>query len=387
MKKVGISTVYTGYNYGSALQAFATKTILEKLGYESELFSIRGSLIKGRDVRLKKLLLIILRLLKHPLDMKRSFHTYNANIKKPLPDAAIKMFEDFTIKHLKPLQITYRQIKKIASDPSYVAFLCGSDQIWNSTTYYVDPFYYLRYAPKEKRIAFAPSFGRNFIPKYNEKKIKKYVSDIPHLSIRENSGATLIRSLTKRDSTVLLDPTLILSKEEWIESLQLSTISNKTPYILAYFLDYPSQKAINLMNILSKKTGYPIVGIPYLYENADWCDRIELAGPIEFLNLILNAAVVYTDSFHGTAFSINFNIAFITFNRNYGDAPNQSARIVSMLEHFGLLNRFINSYKSKEVDFPINYKVVNEKLSEIRKKSIGFLSDALEKVQRRTGIE
>lgn len=105
------------------------------------------------------------------------------------------------------------KIKSIAKEA--VACFSGSDQIWNSSTLYVDPLYYLRFAPKQKRVALSPSFGRNFIADYNKNKMKKWINDYPYLSVREDSGVKLIKELTGLEAQHLLDPTLIINSEEW----------------------------------------------------------------------------------------------------------------------------------------------------------------------------
>ena len=174
MKKIGIATVYTGYNYGSALQAYATKNILSGMGYEADVLKVRGSLAKGRDIRLGKLITIAWRSLLHKNGIK-SLKNYSANISKEFKEGTVELFNEFISNEISPQLVSYLELQKKANDDEYVAFICGSDQVWNSAVFYVDPFYYLRFACFEKRIAFAPSFGRDFIPDYNKKKIGKFV--------------------------------------------------------------------------------------------------------------------------------------------------------------------------------------------------------------------
>ena len=170
MKKIGVATVYTGYNYGSALQAYATKQILSDMGYEAEILKISGSLVKGRDIRLKKLFTVAFRSLIHKGGVK-SLKNYSSSISKEFKEGTIELFHDFFCKEISPLVLSFSNLRKKAKNSEYAAFICGSDQVWNSAVFYVDPFYYLRFAPLEKRIAFAPSFGRDFVPDYNKKKI------------------------------------------------------------------------------------------------------------------------------------------------------------------------------------------------------------------------
>ena len=375
MKKIGICTVYTGFNYGSALQAYATKTIIKELGYEGNIFKISGSIISGRDVRFKKLLLLGCNMLLHFNQISKIASSYS-NSEKKLSDKSKENFFSFYKERIQPVYVTEKILNKNAKLNEYIAFICGSDQVWNSTTYYVDPFYYLRFAPCKKRIAFAPSFGRSFIPEYNYKKIKKYINDIPYLSVRESSGADLIYDLTGKEAIVLLDPTLVIEKKVWCKSFDLLEIQKKEKYTLAYFLDEPSQKAKKMLYEF-KRSGYKIIALPYV-RDGNWFDECADAGPIEFLNLLLNATVVCTDSFHGTAFSLNFEKIFYVFERNYKSSANQSSRIVSILEKVGLMNRFDTNHILEK---PIDFTYTRDILAYERNRSRKYLVEILNKME------
>lgn len=376
-KKIGIATVYTGFNYGSALQAFATKTLLSGMGYESEVLKLSGSLLPGRDVRVKKILTVLFRSMLHPGGVK-SLKNYGDSIKKPLSPESMAMFRQFADYNIRPYEEKYNNLKKSAYSDEYCAFLCGSDQIWNSAVFYVDPFYYLRFAPEEKRIAFAPSFGRDFIPNYNKRKIKKFVSGIKYKSVREESGVGLIKDLTGDSAQVLIDPTLVLNSDEWTKNLKLKT-KNEEKYLLAYFLDEPSEKAKKAVKDISEKYGLKIIGLPYSFEDTPWAENTAHAGPSEFVEYIKNASFVCTDSFHGTAFSLNFNIPFYTFERNYGNAGKQSARIQSILSIVSQSER----YEPENYDncFEISFDNVNVVLDEQREISKKYLTDILPPVE------
>lgn len=372
MSKIGIATVYTGYNYGSALQAYATKCILFEMGYDAELLKLSGSLLPGRDVRFKKLFTVIFRSLFH-LNGLKSLKNYKESISKKMPERSVAYFDKFIADSLNPQYVSYGSLKKMAKGEEYAAFICGSDQVWNSSVYYVDPFYYLRFAPATKRVAFAPSFGRDFVPDYNRKKITKFVSEIKNLSVRESSGVDIIKDLTGRGAELLLDPTLVLSAEEWIRVLDLKDVANEK-YLLAYFLDTPSKKAIDTIYYIRSKYGLKIINLPYLNDRLT-TDELGLAGPREFVNFIKNAAFVCTDSFHGTAFSLNFNIPFYTFERNYGNAAKQSARIESILKLVSQTER----YEPSNVDdcMNISFENVNAFLESERSKARRYLDEAL----------
>ncbi len=386
-KRIGIATVYTGFNYGSALQAFATKALVSQMGYDGEILKLSGSLLPGRDVRIKKTLTVLLRSCIHPGGLK-SLKNYGDSIRKPLSPESREMFRQFADYRLCPREVKYKDLKKSACSDEYYTFLCGSDQVWNSAVFYVDPFYYLRFAPEEKRVAFAPSFGRDFVPGYNKRKIRKYVSEIRHKSVREQSGARLIKELTGDSARVLLDPTLVLNKDEWTKLLKLKE-TNQEKYLLAYFLDEPSQKASKAVKALSEKYGLKIIGLPYSFDGTEWADNIAHAGPSEFVEYIKNASFVCTDSFHGTAFSLNFNIPFYTFEREYGNAGKQSERVLSILDIVSQKDRY--EPENIESAFNISFDKVNSVLREQREKSKNYLRDIIptqtvEKEPEKTGV-
>ena len=367
--KVGICTD-TGWNYGSALQSYATKEILSSLGCQGEVIKLSGSLVPGRDVRIKKALIMGARMLCY--SPEKFFRSVPDPEEKDLTQKTKAEFQKFYDEKIMPVFLSEHKLKTLAHRDEYAAFLCGSDQIWITTAYYVDPFYYLAFAPKEKRIAFAPSFGREFIPEFNRKKISRYLKDIPVLSVREDSGAKLIRELTGKTVPVLADPTLVLDREQWISCLGLQKSYVQEPYVLAYFLSRPSERAQNMMKAMGKR-GYKIITLPY-QRKGSWFDRAEEAGPKEFLQLLLNASLVCTDSFHGTAFSVNFEKNFYAFQRDYGSEANQSTRLTSLLGKTELMCRFDpDSEQDQNIDFSFSRAVLNEE----REKSIEYLRKAL----------
>lgn len=369
MKKIGICTIYTGYNYGSALQAYATRTILRSLGYEGEILKLSGSIVEGRDIRINKLVVMAFRSMIHYKAGKQSAQSYKANYQIELGDKTKKLFSEFYTSDISPMVIPYKELRRKAHSNEFYAFLCGSDQIWNASAMYVDPFYYLDFAPKSKRIAFAPSFGRNEIPNYNRTLILRRVSNIAHLSVRETEGQRIIYKGIGRKANVLIDPTLVLNSQEWMETLKIKPY--KANFVLAYFLDEPNEVAkMKLQKEID--SGETIVCIPRGIMNGT---KVVDAGPKEFIQLIFSAKRVYTDSFHGTAFSISFHKDFYSFSRNYGVASDQSSRLTSLLIKLNLMER----YDSKTVG-KIDYQQVDKILSYERKKSKLYLKKSLEEV-------
>lgn len=383
MKKIGIVTVYTGFNYGSSLQAYASKKYYEKLGFKSEVLSYSNSLVKGRDIRLKKLLIMFLRTFWRPNLLKKTFFTYKKSLDKKITLESKSKFFKFYEEYLEPQKMNKNKMKMYGKDKNVFAVICGSDQIWSTTSMYVDPFYYLRYFPKEKRIAYAPSFGKKEVPEYNKKIITKYLNEIDFLSVRESEGKKIIKDLTNKDVEVLIDPTLLLNKNEW-RNIYGNKRVIKEKYILFYFLDTPKKNTIENLKKISQILNKKIVIIPNLPTEMKIINDEIISldtGPLEFLNLVDNAEFICTDSFHGMLFSINFNKPFYIFERNYGVVSKQSGRIMSMLEILNLKNCFITeNNKIKETNLNLNWGEVNIELEKQREKSRKYLLNCFQKI-------
>lgn len=372
--KVILTTVFSAFNYGSSLQALAGKRIIEKTGYECELVKLK-SLIKGRDVRIGKLMTILFRSIF--LNKNNSLKTYNNSYNKTLVEGTECKFFNFTDTYLKPQEVTYGELKRMAEES--IACFSGSDQIWNSSTLYVDPLYYLRFAPQYKRVALSPSFGRDFIADYDKEKMRKWINDYHYLSVREDSGVKLIKELTGRDATHLLDPTLIINSEEWKSILCIEDKPND--YILAYFLDEPSDYAKKCLKKLKEKLDCKILAIPYKFEYMDYSDSIIAAGPKEFVELVANAKVVCTDSFHGTVFALNMHTPFFAFEREYGSANKQSERVLSILRKVDMLDRYQPKNVVEELN-NLDFEHSEEILNVERKKAYDYVNNAINSIKK-----
>lgn len=344
MKKIGIVTPYKGYNFGTSLQAYAVKEFISSMGYQPYVIG-KKSFINGRDVSFEKVFVMFVRSIIRPKVFKNTFFSYKNNLTKDISSISKNKFIEFQ-NELDIHYHSYSELKKLGKNDEFLFFICGSDQIWNTTNLYLDPLYYLQFAPDKKKVAFSPSFGKKDIPEYNFNPIKKRIISFFKLSSREESGVNLIGEMTKRKADCLVDPTLLLDKTKW-QKLIKNKKNNKIKYILLYFLDTPNDYAIELLKELNDNN-YELISLNYTYEQFKniGVKKVD-AGPKEFLEYINGAEFVLTDSFHGTVFSINFHKNFYVFNRNYGTAVNQSTRIVSILNKCKLSDRLINSKVSE----------------------------------------
>jgi len=391
MKKVSITTVYKGFNYGSSLQAYASKEYLSSLGYDAEIIGYRDGVIKGRDIRFNKLLVMFLRSFWRPSLFRKTFSTYKTSLQKQISEDAKLAFLEFADRRLQVKKYSWQGLKAYASDANVLACVCGSDQIWNATNIYIDPIFYLKFAPTQKRIAYAPSFGKSEIPEYNQEIIRKNISEFDYLSVREEQGAEIIKDLTGIDAPVMIDPTLLLDKNDWLNTVNDLKVCEreKGKYILLYFLDKPSSTAIQYIERLLKVYHCSAIAIPYQHsEFADFeCSESVSTGPLQFIDLVSNALFVCTDSFHGTAFAMNLNTPFLTFKRDYGTAADQSSRITSLLDKFELEERFISETEpggKLRLEYQMSFENSNRLLGCERQKAKEYLLNSLASIESKT---
>lgn len=376
MKKVAIVNRTNLKNYGSVLQVYALCEAVRDLGNEAEVIWEAGNLSTNYDFRPNKIVKTGLKLLTHPQLMKSTFSNIQYVQQHVISEATIRLFDDFVESHIRRSFYPAKMMNKRNVGKQYDKFICGSDQIWCTTTLYVDPLMYLRFAPKEKRIAYAPSLGRDYIPNYNKREMKKYILDIPDVSVREFTGQKLIRELTGRDVPVVLDPTLLVEKNCW-DSVKASSNAD-SDYVLCYFLSTPTEKTqVKLLEHIRqlKKTVIALNSrLEYLEGHVDvvYPD----CGPQEFISFVENANCVITDSYHGMLFSIIYHKQFWSIEREYGEFD-QSSRQLSVLDMLGLQNRYCRD-SDELIQERIDYTTVEQILLTEREKSLDFLRKALE---------
>ncbi len=364
-------------NYGSVLQVYALAEAVKSLGYEPCVVWESGNLSKHFDFRLSKVLRTAVKALAHPQLLRSILRTICEVKEKGAPDAeAADCFDRFVRKYIPQTLYTHGALARIAKGNLYGKFICGSDQVWCSTGAFVDPLMYLQFAPEDKRIAYAPSIGRDYIPSYNRREMRKYISGIPFVSVREKDGQRLINELTGRKVPVLLDPTLLLDKEAWRKIGNPKAVPEQK-YILCYFLDTPTEAVQREIIRCAKAQGCLIVALgralPYI--PSEMLLSAITAGPSEFLSLEESACCVITDSYHGMLFAINFERDFWSVERNYRQFD-QSSRQKSILEELELTERY-QARRYAFINKRIDYQRVRCLLEKKKKEAMAFLDKAL----------
>lgn len=360
MKKIGIITIYDNSNFGNRLQNYATQETIKKFNMEpitlKNLRRCNEKTSKKSEILKQKIIYIIKRM---------------QNILKKTKKE--KIFEKFNKRYINFSKnyITGYNAKKIEKEYDY--FITGSDQVWNPVFKRMTYIDLLGFTSSNKKISFSASFGISELTSHEqEEKIKEYINDYKGISVRENEGKTIIEKLSDRnDVQVLLDPTMLLTNNEWNKIIKKPQKLKEEKYILLYFLGPIAEEWKIEINRISKEYNCDIINI------LDPSSEFYNIGPDEFLYLEKNAFFICTDSFHSSVFAILYNKPFIVFERIIAK-KNINSRINTLLKKFRLENRRFNGKISEQL-LNVNYEYCEEILEDERKKSIEFLKLAFDK--------
>jgi Polysaccharide pyruvyl transferase len=376
MKKIAIVTLNGYFNYGNRLQNYAVQEVLKSFGLKVETLMVDANKDKQqvnnnfkniigtvKDKTLKELLLKV---------ESKIWSSFNKNLVNNLKLNRTEIFKEFTKSFINETEfvISDNQIPcGLGEDYDY--FITGSDQVWNPNYILGSSIYFLTFAPREKRVAFSPSFGVSKIPSEHQNNYRQWLSEMEHLSVREDAGAKIIKDLTNRDALVLSDPTMMLTREQWLSiSTKAKNIDHKK-YLLTYFLGNLSIEYQNEINKIAKKNKLKIINLSNLRDRETY-----QTGPSEFIEYINSASVFCTDSFHGAVFSILLETPFIVFQRK-GNSPSMYSRIDTLLNKFDFNSRkFSNITKNEEI-FDIEFSHVPQILEQERNKTRNYLLNSL----------
>lgn len=369
-KNIGLITCFLD-NYGACLQAYALQTVLEE--YVDQVEIIRYLEPEGYDNTS-----LLRRVVFNPV-VKSVAALILPNYRHKLAfRAACSNFRKRYLRFGQENYYTYAELKQ--NPPNYDAFVCGSDQIWNPT-FYGEPnkAYYLDFVGDKKRIAYAPSIGVSDIDENYRREFIRLINQFDFLSVREKTGNLLIVKYCGKDAKQVLDPTLLIAGEEWRKKADNACLNIKEKYIFCYlFGDRPFY--YQYIAKISKKIGLPVYIIPFVTNHVqEGFHPIYGVGPLEFVKLISNAALVITDSFHATAFSINMNVPFYSLLRNEKTDPKgMNSRIYDILSLSGLENRlWEDDWEFTNFTMKICWDNSNAVLKEKRLEDKVFLENAL----------
>ena len=366
--KVCLVTLIDNNNYGTLLQAYASATIIQRMGnevfflnYYRNIYSPCNLLrlrFQSNQHFIKKMLDIPVVLIVMPIKHKYLIKFLNKNF------AFTKRYNSID------------QIKDIDAD----LFVAGSDQIWNTEwNHGIDKVFYLDFVGKEsKKISFASSIGLSQFDEKYKSQLKSLFSNFLSITIRERLSLSLFEDLNIPDVKAVLDPTLLITKKEWQELLNIQKIDEK--YILVYCVEYDKSRiVIELAKKIAKKRNLSVYvienGNPFRYSSIGIKKRYFSPSVPKMVQLFYNADCTIVSSFHGLAFSINFGKPFIVVK-----PEKYNVRIDSLVQDFELQENEVEIKNLKELTeindiSSIDYKKINNILDFKRKESLEILNN------------
>lgn len=361
--KTTIITIYDPRpNYGNRLQNYAVVSVLKKFGCQVETIAFEKS-----NISINKKTMIKYQIQKlFRFNLPGDTNYWKCDFKKRLT------FHRFNKKYIATKNIsTLDEAKEIQTD----YFVLGSDQVWNPAWYgscsLKKDLFLLTFARPEQKVCFSPSFGVEQLPKEWEAWFKEHLSTFPTISVREEAGAKIVKELTGKDATVLIDPTMMLDSSQWIKiARKPKSINCDKPYIVTYFLGNRSQRIENDLQKYAKENSLAVYNL-LDYDQPD----VFVADPSEFIYLIANAKLVMTDSFHACVFSFLFNKPFLVYSREDSEG-NMMSRMDTLLGKFDLKRKYVDSGLSNDI-FECDYSNGYKQLVKERAKAEAFLHKSL----------
>lgn len=374
MTRIGIITIQKCDNFGADLQAYALGVKLRMMGYDAEnidyLFYKHSRHLKSGGMENPVLPISLVNKIK-----ERLFPILNAI--RGIRNAAIaherqRRFDAWFERNVK-VGREYRSVKSLYDNPPrYDVYMVGSDQVWNPRMYSNIKPYFLDFAPKgAKCVSYASSFGVSELAGGVFYRYKQWLKRFSHIGLREKTGEEIVKAMALGvEVKHVVDPTLLLTAEDWTCVANLDVEVPTGGYVLLYDL-IASEETVFLARKLAKKRGWKVVRI------GDGA-----YGPGEFLGLFAKASAVVTNSFHGTVFSILNRKPFYTIIPR---TMTNASRIESLLDSVGLRSRMLRYDEAgNAMDFaPIDWAEVGARLDALRKESVDFMTRSIEEPPRK----
>lgn len=355
--KVGIITWHYYPNFGSSLQAYALQESIKSLGADVSIINYRNPKLV-RKVTFKDTLSVVL----------------SSTIGWLFPRFRYAHLH-YMSKYLQQTKVVYDEqgVQKLSELYDTVVF--GSDQIWAPNVF--DPVYHGKYSKNCKKVSYAASIGLSEIPQGLVEEYKENLSSFSHISVREEEGQMALKNQCGIDSMVVLDPTLLLSVDKYkVMERKVPNISD--PFIFCYFLNANNRYRI-CVEAYAKNNGLKVVGCSARNGDNEWMTIIEGISACEFLWLIHHSTCIFTDSYHGTIFSLLYHKNFRTFMRFAEDDPiDQNSRIKQLNQYFGIAQLIQNPDMGFYEHF-FDYEKFESSLDILKVKSLSFLKMALNK--------
>lgn len=361
LKTACIITIYDPVpNYGNRLQNYAVEQVLKYLGLKVITLTFEKNML---DLKMK-IKYVTNRLSGYRLGKRKFFWKYDV--------PKLYKFNCFNCRYLNPHHISSNE-DLVVTNADY--FILGSDQVWNPDFFKYgimrESLFLLKDVKIEKKVCFSPSFGVDNLAKEWELVFQKYLQLIPHISVREEAGAKIVKNLTGKKAAVLIDPTMMLDADEWTKIAKPPKgINLEIPYILTYFIGDVGKR---VEEDLGKWTGKYNLNVYKLNDKSQ--QKIYVSGPREFISLISKAELIMTDSFHACVFSFLFKKPFLVYSRE-GNESSMMSRMETFLKKFDLERKYVDSGLENDL-FECEYSTGFERLNIERQKALSFLKRSM----------
>lgn len=367
MKVIGVVScnIHVNFtNYGSALQSWALCRSIENLGYQARLVDYCPPMMEGRDIL-------------NPLGfMWDTDEDSRRNLLLSMPAIRVNYhkFDCFYNCRFQKTKKSYtsRNFNDIVREEGIDGFVCGSDTIfcideWKG----FEDAYFAEYASMKNgySVSYAASFGDAHFDEKTYGTLVKRLQNFKALGIRENRMIPFIKEKTDVPASRTIDPTLLLSADDYKEIT--APRLEKDKYLLLYARRY-NKKMFDYADRLAAENGWKVIDISLRAENADRHRMAYDAGVEEFLSLVKNSEFVVTNSFHAIIFATQFCRPFVAFSRDYGDS-----KIAELLDLFGLPERLLVTGQ-ESVSTMIDYDKVHQRVTPYRIDSFNFLKHSLD---------
>ena len=360
------------FNFGGILQNYALQTILRRMGHEVVTLDPKRYIYPRWKHPFVIMRHLAARYLKGYKEVK-ILNEYNKD--KETRKIGINTFK-FIDRYIN--RKAFSNLHKEISPKDNDVFIVGSDQVWRHPFYGREGNMFLDFAEgwDVRRIAYAASFGTDEIS-YSEEQICEYrrlLSLFDAVSVREESAVALCSKYLKRNAIHVLDPTLLLTADDYMKLVKAYPCEKKQGDLYYYILD-ENEENKNLIIDFAQEKGMT----PFTYCNKVLCWKhqdIDVVAqyPVElWLKGFEQAEYVITDSFHACVFSILFKKQFFV----YGNVERGITRYSSLFRMLGIEDRFVKDVNDIHRKNDIDYTKVHDTLNRLRKRSISFLDDAL----------
>lgn len=353
--KIGIITFHRALNYGAVLQAYALHKFLLDEKIDNQIIDYRSSYIEDFYIPIKPSSII-----QPKKFVKELIYAYK-NISKR------KKFEEFIKKYIN----TTEKIKKCKIkdlNAKFDIYIAGSDQVWNYKWSGFDKTYFLDFAPSQKKYSYAASFGVDEIPSELVEEYRKLLKDFIKISVREASGKNIIKKLIKKEACISIDPTCLLSKQQWD---YIAVKPKEEGYILLYTLE-KSEILERLAQRIAESKNLKIIKIVDSIKKQKNFECRGFMSPDEFVGFFANAKYILTNSFHGLMFSCIYEKEFYLAFQEKEGAPN--SRLRDFIKENNLCDRVV-SFDGFELYKKIDYTRVKEQIIQSQKNSKKYIRE------------